>query len=327
MSALEKFLDELQQDENQLRGEDGKIILDEEILDIVVFASMESKVQEFQTRLKKYPCCSLFFEPNEHDYSLQVRVAVSRQFSAEINYNWNNTLTISYIQHCIDDNGEMQLLDIPILISTIPDWLRQSVKYVCGHFKKKISAENWMDEIMDMVAELMKHKEEVIAFCLSSSNYDEKGHLKKVYKVWKTIGRIKGLSKEMPVGSVYHAKKEEQAGWDSSPFFHGSNGTYVENVSSNWRLNLVIMKPSREYFCPIDYNEDIHEYITQSLMPRIGWGRITQERLNRLNAIVSGTNVEVETFDTTEGAAYRNFTPVGYTSWNEYLDNWIVPKI
>ena len=126
---------------------------------------------------------------------------------------------------------------------------------------------------------------------------------------------------------MYHAKKGEQPNYESSPFVHGSNGTYVENVQPYWSLNIKIKRPSFEVAQPVKTNIDIHDYITQSLMPRLEWGRITGQRLERLNEILAGTDMDLVTTDTTEAALYRDFFPVGFKNWGEYLDSIILPKI
>ena len=76
---------------------------------------------------------------------------------------------------------------------------------------------------------------------------------------------------------------------------------------------------------PIPYSIDIHDYVTRSLMPKLEWGRITEDRLNRLNEILKGVEMELETSDTSEAALYRNFLPVGFKTWDEYLDSIILP--
>ena len=62
-------------------------------------------------------------------------------------------------------------------------------------------------------------------------------------------------------------------------------------------------------------------------MPRLEWGRITEQRLERLNEILAGIDMDLVTTDTTEAALYRNFIPVGFKTWGEYLDSIILPKI
>ena len=144
---------------------------------------------------------------------------------------------------------------------------------------------------------------------------------------WRTKGRILSLTKEMPIVRVYHAKKDNQYGWDNSPFFHGSNGSYAENTNPFWSLNIKIKRPSYEVPEPLRTNIDVHEYITTSLMPKLGWGRITQNRLDWLNETLSGKEMELETSDVNEAALYRTFLPIGFKSWGDYLDNVIESKI
>ena len=144
---------------------------------------------------------------------------------------------------------------------------------------------------------------------------------------WKTKGRIISLTKEMPIVRVYHAKKDNQYGWDNSPFFHGSNGTYAENANPFWSLNIKIKRPSYEVPEPLRTNIDVHEYITTSLMSKLGWERITQNRLDWLNEILSGKEMELETSDVNEAALYRSFLPIGYMSWNDYLDYVIMSVV
>jgi hypothetical protein len=62
-------------------------------------------------------------------------------------------------------------------------------------------------------------------------------------------------------------------------------------------------------------------------MPKLGWERMTQSRLDRLNEILSGLAVELETTDTDKAALYRDFLPVGFTNWDEYLGQTILPKL
>ena len=61
-------------------------------------------------------------------------------------------------------------------------------------------------------------------------------------------------------------------------------------------------------------------------MPRLKWGRITEQRIERLNEILSGTDMDLVTTDTTEAALYRNFLPVGFKTWGEYLEALSCPK-
>lgn len=149
----------------------------------------------------------------------------------------------------------------------------------------------------------------------------------KKHQSWKSKGRIWYISKEEPLRHMYHAKKGGQDFWNNSPFVHGSNGTYVENVNPTWTLAFKVNRPSYEVTESINYSVDIHDFITQTLMPKLGWERMTQSRLDRLNEILSGLAVELETADTDKAALYRDFLPVGFTNWDEYLEQTLLPKL
>lgn len=280
---------------------------------------------KLKQRISTVPYCSLKESIGRNDFQI-IEVLISNQFTAEVWYKWGTTIKISFLQHFKDGNNHDTMADVIVKWKIVPDWLKKSVKYSQGHFEKEVSINNWIDVALDTVEDLKNHEEEVIELCKKSSNIDDNGNLIKQYNVWKTKGRIVSVTKELPLLHVSHAKKSEQETWDNSHYCHGSNGTYVENANLYWSLNLKVMRPSYEVPQPTICNIDIHNYITQSLMPKLGWARITQERLNRLNEILSGVKMELETSDTDKAAVYRKFKPVGFSGWNDYLDSIILTK-
>ena len=285
----------------------------------------ESMTNKLKQRISTVPYGSLKESVGRNDFQI-IEVLISNQFTAEVWYKWGTTIKISFLQHFRDGNNHDTMADVVVRWKIVPDWLKKSVKYSQGHFEKEVSINNWIDVALDTVEDLKNHEEEVIELCKKSSNIDNSGNLIKHYNVWKTKGRIVSVTKELPLLHVYHAKKSELETWDNSPYCHGSNGTYVENANLYWSLNLKVMRPSYEVPQPTICNIDIHNYITQSLMPKLRWARITQERLNRLNEILTGVKMELETSDTDKAAVYRNFKPVGFSGWNDYLDSIILTK-
>jgi hypothetical protein len=149
----------------------------------------------------------------------------------------------------------------------------------------------------------------------------------KKHKSWKTKGRLLCISKEMPLRHLYHAKKDEQDFLNNSSFVHGSNGTYVDNANPKWTLKFKVRHPSYEVSESIHFCVDIHGFITQTLMPKLGWGRMTQYRLDSLNEILSGLTVELGTTDTDKAVLYWNFLPVCFTNWDEYLEQTLLSKM
>lgn len=260
-----------------------------------------SMVKELERRVAETSYCS-FAETVGNESPRPVLVSISEQYVAEIEFKWNTTLRIHLYQYVKDGYGSKTMYEVIPRWKVIPEWIKSSSKFNRGHFEKEVDHENWIDVLMGIAAELREHSKDVVTMCNLSSNLDEDGKAKIVYKNWKTKGRILSLTKEMPVANIYHAKKGEQPSYESSPFVHGSNGTYVENVQSYWSLNIKIKRPSLEVSQPLKTNIDIHDYITQSLMPRLEWGRITEQRLKRLNEILAGKDMELVTTDTTEAA-------------------------
>jgi hypothetical protein len=248
-------------------------------------------------------------------------------YGAEILYEWRNQITITFFQYGKAVYGQAPRFEIVLRRKLLPAWLLSRARPFRGGLTREVTLENWVDTIIDTINVLKTHDNELSAICKASSHMDESGKTILKYPSWKTRGRILSIKKELPPVQVFHAKKEEQTYLDNAPGIHGSNGTYVENANPFWSLNIQIKRASFEVTDPIRTNIDVHEYITKSLMPKLGWGRITQDRLDLLNKILSGTVMELETSDTNETALYRKLLPIGYTSWDDYLDALIIPRI
>ena len=285
-----------------------------------------SQKDELAKRVSEARSCSIGQMFGKEDPQV-VDVQLSEQFSASIIFKWSPVIRIEFSRSIQDGFGGKTSVGVVIRWKVVPEWLKQDTKFVRGHFEKEVTLENWVDMVMATATNLIEHKKDVVSFCRMSSNSDDIGNLRIKYKTWKTKGRILSLRKELPVAHVYHAKKREQLSWDHAPGVHGSNGTYVENVNPFWCLTIKIKRPSFEAPEPIPGYIDIHDYVTKSLMPKLEWGRITQDRLDRLNEILKGVEMELVTSDTTEAALYRNFLPIGFKSWDEYLDSILLPRL
>ncbi|MBR1991289.1 MAG: hypothetical protein IJ986_03330 [Bacteroidales bacterium] len=272
-------------------------------------------VKLLEQKVKETPYCSIGDNP------LLVVVEISDQFNVKIDYQWGTNIRFFFIQK-FSNNTKV----IVIKWSMIPIWLKNSSKFVGDHFEKEVTVDNWIDVIMDTAQELKQHSKEVISFCRRSSNFDKNGN--KIVKILKIKAKIISLSKDMPTFCyMHHAKKAEQSRWDNSYFFHGSNGTYVENVNPSWNLNIEIMRSSFKSRYPREISIDVHEYITQWLMPKVGWKRISSKKHDKLNAILSGVIMDLSTYDTLGDKSDCDYMPFGYDTWNVFLDSIIMPNI
>lgn len=286
----------------------------------------EAQSKELAKRISVIPFCAIGKDYGEDNTQI-VDVRISEQFFASISYKWRTTIRIVFNKTIPDGFGGETINEVIVRWKVVPEWLKEGTKFVRGHFEKDVTLEDWIETVIETAHALKDHSKDVVSFCRMSSNTDSMGNVIMKYKSWKTKGKILSLTKTMPVAEVFHAKESDQEVWDHMPGVHGKNGTYVDNASPFWSLNIQIKRASFEVTDPIRTNIDVHEYITKSLMPKLGWGRITQDRLDLLNKILSGTVMELETSDTNEAALYRKFLPIGYTSWDDYLDALIIPRI
>lgn len=275
--------------------------------------------KEFERKVKDISYCSLE-EVRLKSNPKQIEVNISEQFAAEIYYNWDSFIKITFIQRVTDSHGYCSKVELPIRWKVVPDWLKELAECHYGKLRRSVTIENWIDVILDTAENLYNNNLDVTNLCQSSSNIDEHGNMKKAYKEWKTKGLILSLQKIMPIVHGYHVKKDQQHIYDNSPFLHGSNGTYVENANLYWCLVIKVKRPSYECPEPLKLNIDIHEYVTEVLMPKLGWERMTQDRQNMLEERLKGVSLDIITKDTDKPALYRDFLPVGFKNWGDYLE-------
>ena len=282
--------------------------------------------KELDRRVSEIPGCFSGTTDPEKENKL-VSVDVSGIYGAEIHYEWKDRITIIFFQYGTPVYDDRPRYEIVIRRKLLPDWLLSKARPYQGGLTRDVTLENWIDTVIDTVNELKCHDKEVARICKASSHMDESGKTILKYSSWKTRGRILSIKKELPPVHVFHAKKEDQIYLDNAPGIHGSNGTYVENANPLWNLVVRIMRPSYEVPQSIVVQLDIHEYVTQSLMPTLGWGQITQGRLDMLNGVLAKKEMDLITTDMDKDLDDREFRPIGYGSWAEYLDSIILPSI
>lgn len=292
----------------------------ESVLYYVIADYKSSMILELEHQVAQTHYCSIEKKKiKENNILLLVKVRISDKFFAEIHYNWDKNIRLVFYQNIND--VLCNRLKLVIRWKVVPEWLKQSSKFVSGHFEKEVTIKNWVNVVMETARDLRQHNKDVIALCIKSSNSDDNGNMVKQYKTWKTKGKILSIKKEMPIIHIFHAKKSLQDNWNNSPFVHGSNGTYAENANPSWILRIIIYHPSYDDPDPLKIPINIHDYITKSLMPQKGWGRVTKERLEWLNKTLHGKRLELETADTSKASLYRSFLPKGFKNWDTYLDS------
>lgn len=256
-----------------------------------------------------------------------VTVDISDLFGAEVFYEWKGRILITFFQYGKPSYGHRPRYEIVLRRKLLPDWLLSKARPYRGGLSREVTLEDWIDTVIDTINEIKAHDQEVARICKASSHMDVSGNTILKFSSWKTRGRILRIQKELPPVQVFHARKEEQVYLDNAPGIHGSNDTYVENANPLWTLVVRIMRPSYEVPQSIVVKLNIHEYVTQSLMPALGWGRMTQDRLDKLNKALSKKEMDLITTDMDKDLGDREFSPIGFGGWSEYLDSIIQPRI
>ena len=110
---------------------------------------------------------------------------------------------------------------------------------------------------------------------------------------WYSKAKILGIERVTPIQMVVTGvKKENQGYYESSPYLHGSNGSYGEHVNSYFGID-----PSHPELAPEIFSYDIDKYIRENLMKRFEWERMTENRLSLLNQKLNGHKLKVITWD------------------------------
>lgn len=203
----------------------------------------------------------------------------------------------------------------------VPEQVLNIGEYHFGHYSisKGDSISDAGNVIIQMVIDLTPM---LLTMCRKSTQWYNKERMNETLREWHTEARFFTISKEMPIQRmVTGIKAPYQATYDSCYGLHGSNGTYVENANPEWVLKFRLRRLDFAVNESVSNQINIHQYITQKLMPRLDWGKITAGRLEQLNDALKSLTLKVVTREMTEAPCYRSFVPVEYASWDDALDS------
>ena len=193
--------------------------------------------------------------------------------------------------------------------------------YHQGHYN--ITKGNSISEAGKSVIELVLNLiPKLLVMCRKSTPWYNEEKMNETLKEWRTEAKIVGISKEMPIRRmVTGIKASQQASYDSSYGCHGSNGTYVDNVNPEWVLKVRLRRLDFAVDESWPMNINIHQYITCKLMPSLEWGKITAKRLENINNSIKNRIVRVSTHNMDEAPGCRDFLPMDYSCWEDFLDS------
>jgi len=242
-------------------------------------------------------------------------------FIVELELNTKCVSRVSFYQSVEDNYGNKSRIQIMPIKKYVPQSVLNLGRYRDGSYL--LNLDNSISEpVISAIRQLVAEKSSLIKMCQDSSCYDRDGHLKKKFASWRTEAILLSISKEMPlVHGITGIPKSQQHQYEASPGIHGSNGTYVENANPYWTLTYRVKRLACEVDRSVNLTADIHDYITSELMARLGWDRISANRLELLNQCIKGKRITVITHDMDEAPGSRSFYPVNSQSWNGFLND------
>lgn len=203
----------------------------------------------------------------------------------------------------------------------VPEQVLNIGEYHSGHYS--ISKGNSISDAGDAVIQMIINlTPSLLIMCHKSTPWYNEELMNETLREWHTEARLFGIAKEMPIRRmVTGIKAPYQPTYDSCYGLHGSNGTYVENVNPEWVLKFRLRRLDFAVDESVLDQINIHQYITQKLMPRLDWGKITAGRLEQLNNALKNHTIKVVTREMEEAPYYRSFVPTEYASWDDALDS------
>lgn len=203
----------------------------------------------------------------------------------------------------------------------VPEQVLNIGEYHSGHYSisKGNSISDAGNAVIQMVIDLTPM---LLTMCRKSTPWYNKECMNETLREWHTDARFFAISKEMPIQRmVTGIKASHQESYDSCYGVHGSNGTYVENANPEWVLKFRLRRLDFAVDESVPEQINIHQYITQKLMPRLNSGKITAGRLEQLNDALKNLTLKVVTREMEEAPYYRSFVPTEYASWDDALDS------
>lgn len=287
-------------------------------LEVVAFLESERKIILDQILKENIPV-----KKNLGDFgTFSIEYILDSHFMVLLELDAKFVARVSFHQLIEDNYGNQSYIQIMPIKKYVPQSVLNLGSYRDGSYL--LNLDNSISEpFISAIKLLVTEKRSLIQMCHASSCYDRNGKLKEKFKSWRTEAILLSIKKEMPlVHMVTGISKSQQSHYDALPGVHGSNGTYVENANSYWVLTYRVKRLAFEVDQSVNLTIDVHDYMTNELMPELGWERISENRLNHLNRCIKGKRTSVITYDMEEAPIFRSFYPENSKdSWNEFLND------
>ncbi len=285
-------------------------------LEVVCALKSEQDIISKQIYKEKLPVKMAPYE----DGTFSIEIPLNQDFIIEIRLDQKFKLSVSFYQS-VDDYDRSLHQIVPI-----KQFVPQSVLNL-GHYSRGSYILNTSESIsapaISAMRVLLSERRSLIKMCHVSSCYTRDGQLKKKLLYWTTKATLLSIEKKSEGGHIVTGiPKSKQGIYDALPGIHGSNGTYAEHTTYFWALTYRVKYLAYEWrVCDI-LIEDINDYIIGELKPRLGWEKISPQRLERLNKCIKGKQLTVITHDMDVAPGYRSFYPENSNDkWNDFLND------
>lgn len=142
-------------------------------------------------------------------------------------------------------------------------------------------------------------------------------------RLWVSKARIVSLDKVYPDDTlVQGVPLEQQVYYDCNPHYVGGCGTYRLLTGKIWEMHYLVYKPGPGVNEPLTFRLNIHQYFTEILLPRLGWNRVSPQRLERIRGLLVGKKISLRSSAPIRyGELAEDFLPMDFDSWDQLFDS------
>lgn len=263
---------------------------------------------------------------DEPKMQLSVYIPIDNDFRAEIYFKFlefKESYDVKYYLEFEQKLNNGSFIGIMPKKFLVPQEIIDNCKYRAGRYSI-VKGGSVLGAGENIIRIVLNNIDAISEMCKASTCWRPDGTLKYNLKDWKTEATLLEIKKEMPVvRMVSGIKKDRQPYYDNAPGIHGSNGTYAEYANPEWILKYRVKRLGIEIDSSEIMIEPIHNYIEEKLKPRLDWGRITEQRLEKINELIHNKKLEIITYDMNEAPIYRNFKPLNFNNWEEALNHFL----
>lgn len=294
------------------------------------FPELEKEILELAAN---YGCQDLvkysdYDDPRDKDWVIfpAIDVKLGRfRMRIDVDERWGGVLrfgfTVTYPSKRRE--GEVQS-GMVFLRKYYPSYLPKDVKLRDFDYQMPVSRRDWENKMKSILEIALKNRKALEHDCEKACLRDEYGNAKKRWEEWRSDAKVLKIENHNDGEIVQGIKQDKQGQYDSSPLCFGSNGTYYVPGENKWIMKYRIKHRAQDAPCPISPIVPIESFMKEKLLPSLGYQRVSSQLKQRLIERLQSRKLIVVTRDFGEDGFVSQdaeFLPVGFTSWNAYLED------